>query len=118
MAQSPTVRIILDAMGGDFAPQNEVLGAIAAMEHFKTNNINAEVAFVGREKDIRSALAQHGASGADFPIIHADDVVTMEDEPAVAFRKKRGSSLYIGLQQHAEGYAQAFVSAGNTGAVM
>ncbi len=118
MAQSPTVRIILDAMGGDFAPQNEVLGAIAAMEHFKANNINAEVAFVGRENDIRSALVQHGASATDFPIIHADDVVTMEDEPAVAFRKKRGSSLYIGLQQHAQGYAQAFVSAGNTGAVM
>ncbi len=118
MAQSQQVRIILDAMGGDFAPHNEVLGAADAVRHFQANNINAEVVFVGREPEIRAALTKHGLAGMNFSIIHADEIVTMEDEPAVAFRKKRNSSLYIGLQKHKEGNAEAFVSAGNTGAVM
>jgi phosphate acyltransferase len=116
MAQA--TRIILDAMGGDFAPNNEVLGAADAIRHFKENGINAQVIFVGREADIRASLTKHSVAEADFTIIHADEIVTMEDEPTVVFRKKRNSSLYIGLQYHKEGKAEAFVSAGNTGAVM
>jgi glycerol-3-phosphate acyltransferase PlsX len=118
MEQSQHIRIILDAMGGDFAPHNEVLGARDAMQHFKANDINAEIILVGKEPEIRAALSKHSATDFNFSIIHADEVVTMEDEPAIAFRKKRNSSLYIGLQHHKEGKAEAFVSAGNTGAVM
>ena len=118
MAQSQQIRIILDAMGGDFAPHNEILGAADALRYFRANSVNAEIVFVGREPDIRAALTKHDLTDMNFSIIHADEIVTMEDEPAVAFRKKRNSSLYIGLQQHKEGNAEAFVSAGNTGAVM
>ncbi|TAE30120.1 MAG: phosphate acyltransferase PlsX [Candidatus Kapaibacterium sp.] len=117
VSSQPT-RIVLDAMGGDFAPHNEILGAKDAMQYFRENGINAEVILIGNEPEIRAALAKHGAENLNFTVLHADEVVTMEDEPAVAFRKKRNSSLYLGLQHHKEGKAEAFVSAGNTGAVM
>ncbi len=119
---SNVIRIALDAMGGDFAPQNEVQGAIAALKHFRHVGANVEIVFVGKEKDIRSALAQQDtgqeSSGVNYSIVHADEVVTMDDDPTQAFRKKRNSSLFQGIQQHANGYVNAFVSAGNTGAVM
>jgi phosphate acyltransferase len=117
-SSSRRIRIVVDAMGGDFAPHNEVLGAIEAQKHFATTGSPSEIVLIGREKEIRSALAQHKAVGSDFSIIHADEVVTMEDDPTSAFRKKKHSSLVLGVQHHEKGHAEAFVSAGNTGAVM
>jgi glycerol-3-phosphate acyltransferase PlsX len=118
MPQPQTIRIILDAMGGDFAPNNEVLGAMEAMRRLKASGVPAEITLVGKEAEIREAIQRHNAEQYNFPVVNADEVVTMDDEPSAAFRKKRNSSLYIGLQRHKDGAADAFVSAGNTGAVM
>ncbi len=112
-----TYRIALDAMGGDFAPGNEILGAIKAFES-KLGGFNAEVIFVGNEEKIKKVLTQYDTSLLNYSIAHAPDVVTMHDEPSSALKKKRTSSLYKGVELVAESYADAFVSAGNTGAVL
>jgi glycerol-3-phosphate acyltransferase PlsX len=117
MAEQP-IRIVLDAMGGDFAPHNEVAGAIAALSHFAAQKSSVEVVLFGREAEVKAALEKHNATGLPIRIVHADDVVTMDDDPATVHRKKRNSSLFQGIQYQADGNAEAFVSAGNTGAVM
>lgn len=112
-------------MGGDFAPHNEVAGAVAALRHFARVGANVEIIpeiiLFGREADINAALAKQNTSGLPanaLTVVHCDDVVTMEDDPATVTRRRRGSSLFMGVQAHADGKADAFVSAGNTGAVM
>ncbi len=103
-------------MGGDFAPANEVEGAVEAMRSLDSSHF--ELVFVGREKDIKTELAKHDTSDLNYSIVHAPDVVSMKDDPAMAFKKKRQSSLFQGIDLHANSYVDAFVSAGNTGAVM
>ncbi len=112
-----SVRIALDAMGGDFAPENEILGAI---EVFNSGNIPAEleIVFVGDEHKIKKCLAANDTSRMKYSIVHADDVVTMKDDPTEVIKTKKKSSLYIGAELHAKGGADAFVSAGNTGAML
>ncbi|NBO72056.1 phosphate acyltransferase, partial [bacterium] len=112
------IRIAIDVMGGDFAPLNEIQGAILASEKFKEQSIDVEFIFVGKEDDI-----QHAMKGLSFPhlryrIQHANDIVTMHDDPTSVLKTKRESSLFMGIDMHARGNAEAFVSAGNTGAVM
>ena len=102
-------------MGGDFAPVNEILGAILAAESFSAG---VEIVFVGREQTIREHLSRHRTGALTYSIHHAEDVVTMEDEPASVIKKKRNSSLYQGIELQRNGKVDAFVSAGNTGAVM
>ncbi|MES2765687.1 MAG: phosphate acyltransferase PlsX [Bacteroidota bacterium] len=109
------LRIAIDAMGGDFAPLNEIKGAISAAALFKTP---VEIVFIGRETEIKEVLKGQDAKGMKYSIIHADDVVTMDDEPSSVVKKKRNSSLYIGVDLHKKGEVDAFVSGGNTGAVM
>ncbi len=111
------VRIALDAMGGDFAPQNEIQGAIAAAKLI-SRSTPIEIIFIGKEKQLRPALGQFDTTGLNYSIVNADDVVTMNDEPSSVVKRKRNSSLYRGVELHANGYADAFVSAGNTGAIM
>jgi phosphate acyltransferase len=113
---SKVLRIALDAMGGDFAPVNEVHGAIKACEDFFVDK-NVEIVLVGDENKIQSALKQFDHSKLNYSIVHADEVITMDDDPTAAVRKKN-SSLYKGLELHSQGYVDAFVSAGNTGAVL
>ena len=114
--KNKSYRVALDAMGGDFAPINEVAGAIEAAKNFNGNNL--EVIFVGKENKIKSALSQFDDTALNYSIVNADEVITMDDDPTVAIKKKKGSSLYKGLEMHANGYADAFVSAGNTGAML
>lgn len=111
------LRIAIDAMGGDFAPTNEIEGAILAANHFR-NLTPVEFVFVGREDDIKKALARHDLTLLQYSIVHTDDVITMDDEPALAFRTKKNSSLIKGIELHRNGDVDAFISAGNTGAVM
>lgn len=110
------IRIALDAMGGDFAPVNEVQGALKAYEDFFTGK-NIEIVFVGDEKKINVTLQQFDLSKLNYSIVHADEVITMHDDPTAAVRKKN-TSMYKGLELISHGYADAFVSAGNTGAVL
>jgi glycerol-3-phosphate acyltransferase PlsX len=110
-------KIALDVMGGDFAPINEIQGAVEACQNIQSN-IDLEITFVGKEKKILSALKQFETNKLNYNIVNADEVITMSDDPTTAFKKKKNSSLYKGVELHANGYVDAFVSAGNTGAML
>ena len=107
------MKIILDAMGGDNAPLAPVVGALQANREF-----GAQITLVGRGQEILEVLRSQGI--ADLPegmeIANADEVVDMHDDPANVIRKKKNSSMVIGLRMLAEGDGHAFVSAGSTGA--
>lgn len=109
------MKIILDAMGGDHAPEAPVLGAIEAVKAFPV-----EIVLVGRGEAILEVMSSHGIS--DLPdgveIANADDVVDMHDDPAAVIHKRKNSSMVIGLKMLAEGKGDAFVSAGSTGALL
>ena len=109
------MRIILDAMGGDHAPEAPVMGALQAAKDF-----GAQIILVGKGPEILDVMKKNGIE--DLPngiqIAHADDVVDMHDDPADAVRKKKNSSMMLGLRMLAEGEGDAFVSAGSTGALL
>lgn len=109
------MKIILDAMGGDNAPEAAVLGAIDAAKKF-----GAEITLVGRAEAILEVMGRHGI--ADLPegveIMGADDVVDMHDDPASIIHKRKNSSMVVGLKLLADGKGDAFVSAGSTGALL
>ncbi len=107
------MNIAVDAMGGDHAPREIVRGAVQA---FRENGFS--LILVGQEPRIREELAAAGASGDDIRVVHASEVVEMCDVPGVALKKKKDSSIRVGINLVAEGKADAFVSAGNSGAVM
>lgn len=106
-----TVRIAVDAMGGDHAPREIVKGALLAVaEH------PVEVILVGKEEVIRRELAELDSKHANIEIVDAREVVEMDDTALAPLRKKRNSSIRVAANLVAEGKAGAFVSAGNTGA--
>jgi len=105
------VRIALDAMGGDHAPSEVVKGALLAAAEFPL-----EIILVGQEDVIRKELAAAGPTPRNIDIFDAREVVTMEDTALAPLRRKRNSSVRVCANLVAEGRAQAFVSAGNTGA--
>lgn len=107
-----TIRIALDAMGGDHAPLAEVLGAVEARRRF-----GVETVLVGDEARLRAQLEKAGAPGL-LPIVHAEEVVAMDDPPMTPIRKKRRSSLRVAADLVRAGEAHALVTAGNTGAAM
>jgi phosphate acyltransferase len=107
------VRVALDAMGGDNAPGEVVLGAIRAAREYSMG-----VYLVGREEAIRAELAKYDTSGLDLPIIHTDEVIEMDEHPAAAVRKKKNASMTLALQLVRDGSALGAVSAGNSGAMM
>ena len=113
---SKVLRIAIDAMGGDFAPDNEVQGAMLAYKEFFIND-NIEMVLVGDERKIQASLEKLDYSKFNYSIVHADEIITMEDDPTASIRKKN-SSLYKGLELHSKGMVDAFISAGNTGAVL
>ena len=116
-------RIALDAMGGDHAPQATVAGALlAAAELDPTHSITlvGQAARIEQTLDTllhgeHAALAEHRAR---LHVVDAPDVIDMAEKPTAAIRGKPNSSMMVGLRLHAEGQADAFVSAGNTGAQM
>lgn len=112
------IRIAIDVMGGDFAPLNEIQGAILASEKFKQLGLNIEFVFVGKESEIKKAMETLSFPHLVYSIVNADEIVTMHDDPTAVIKSKRNSSLFMGIDIHARGNADAFVSAGNTGAVM
>ncbi|MBU1298739.1 MAG: phosphate acyltransferase PlsX [Bacteroidetes bacterium] len=102
-------------MGGDFAPQNIVAGALDALRHASNR---FDIILVGREDEIKKELEKHSINGLRFSIVNATEVVGMDESPTVALKQKKDSSITVGLTLHKEGKADAFISAGNTGAVM
>ncbi len=106
------MRIAVDAMGGDHAPEHPVAGAILA-----ARELGADVVLVGQEDRIREVLRRHPAP-SNVSIVHADEVIEMDEAPAAALRRKRNSSIHVAAKLLRDGEVQGFVSAGNTGAVM
>lgn len=107
-------RIVVDAMGGDFAPLNEVVGAIQAYNQ----NKDFDLYLIGKEKEIKEVITSQNLNFSSGSIIHTDEVVEMGDSPATALKSKQNSSLVVGAKLVSEGKADAFVSAGNTGAMV
>ena len=109
------MKIILDAMGGDHAPEAPVLGAVEAAK-----NYGIKVTLVGRGEEILSALGKAGIDNLPegVEIANADDVVDMHDDPASIIHKRKNSSMVVGLKMLSDGQGDAFVSAGSTGALL
>src|SRR5690349_14135569 len=106
--------IALDAMGSDRAPKPEVDGAILAARQY-----GVRVLLVGREAQLRPELDRHlNAANLPIEIVHASEVIRMDEKAAQAVRSKRDSSMRVGLRLVREGRAAGFVTAGNTGAAM
>jgi glycerol-3-phosphate acyltransferase PlsX len=107
------VRIAVDAMGGDHAPQVNVDGAVAAFREF-----GIETILVGRSAELSHLLEDAGFSGTGIEVVDAPDVVTMHDPATAAIRGKRNSSIRVAANCVRDGRAAGLVSAGHTGAAM
>lgn len=107
------MRIVLDAMGGDHAPQELVKGAVLAARAY-----GCTVALVGPQARVAAELARYNTQDLDLPIIDAPDVIAMDEHPAQAVRRKTQSTHVVGLRLVRDGQADAFVSAGHSGATM
>nr|HPI74691.1 phosphate--acyl-ACP acyltransferase [bacterium] len=110
------VKIALDAMGGDNAPHDVVHGGIEAARLSKSR---FEVVLVGEEQVIRKEMARHFRIH-DLPIsvVHASETIQMDEEPVIAVKQKKDSSMAVAMALQKKGKVAAVVSAGNTGALM
>ncbi|MGH7523123.1 MAG: phosphate acyltransferase PlsX [Gemmatimonadales bacterium] len=107
------IRIALDAMGGDGAPASELDGAVLALREFP----DIQLVVVGREDVLNAHLARHSDIDPErLSVVHAPDVIGMDERPLAAVRKKPRSSLVVSMELQRTGAVDAFVSAGNTGA--
>jgi glycerol-3-phosphate acyltransferase PlsX len=107
------MRIAVDGMGGDRAPSAIVDGAVEAAREF-----NYELIIVGDKTTLKRELSRHRRCPENIIVEHASEVVGMDEPPAVSVRKKRHSSIAVGIELIKRGEADAFISAGNTGAVV
>lgn len=108
------MNIAVDAMGGDKAPLINIMGAIEAVKQ----KSDLHVFLTGREEEIKNCFSQLNSSHEDFTIVHAPQVIESHEKPSDAFRKKKESSIAVGLNLLKEKKVDGFVSAGNTGAVV
>lgn len=107
-------KIAIDAMGGDFAPEEIVAGAIKA-----SAELDIDVLLVGDEQQINSLVKKHGGKDSShIKIIHAEDVITMKEEPLVGIRRKPKASINVAMNLVKQKEADAVVSAGHSGAAM
>ncbi len=104
------MKIAIDAMGGDHAPKEIVLGALKAIDTYS----DVEITLVGDENKINQYVKDRNR----ISIIHTDEVITGTDEPVRAVRRKKNASMVLAAKEVAEGRADACISAGNTGALM
>jgi len=109
------MRIGIDIMGGDFAPEAAVLGAILAHKELSENE---RLVLIGDQVKIREILKRENVSSDNFDIVHASEVIEMGDHPAKAFSRKQDSSITVGFHLLASGNIDGFASAGNTGAML
>ncbi|MBQ6442432.1 MAG: phosphate acyltransferase PlsX [Lachnospiraceae bacterium] len=109
-----TVRVVLDAMGGDNAPGEIVKGAVDAVKE----DSGVHVLLVGQEEKIQAALASLDYPKEQITVVNATEVIEMAEPPVAAIRKKKDSSIVVGMKLVKEQQADAFVSAGSTGAVL
>jgi phosphate acyltransferase len=107
------VKIVLDAMGGDKGLGTIVDGALLA-----ARELGVHIVLVGRQPEIESELKKRATADVQVSIVHASQVIEMDDEPGAAVYAKRDSSMVVGMQLVKRGEASAFVSAGNSGGVL
>jgi len=107
------MKIVIDAMGSDSAPAVEIEGAIMAVEEF-----GYDLVLVGDERPVNEELAKRGFSGSKISVIHAPEKIGMQEPAALSVRRKRRSSIVVGMELLKRDEADGFVSAGNTGAVV
>jgi glycerol-3-phosphate acyltransferase PlsX len=107
------VRVAIDAMGGDYAPDAIVAGAVTAAQ-----SLGVEILLVGQGAKIGPLLQQYRAQHLPIDVVEAPDVIEMHEAPVMALRRKRRASVVVALEQVRDGRADAAVSAGNTGAAM
>ena len=105
------LKIIIDAMGGDNAPEEIVRGAVRAYRE-----LGVAITLVGREEEVRACLKNEGCE--DLEVVDARDVITMEDDPSTATRRKKDASMTVALNLLKDGKGDAVVSAGSTGALL
>src|SRR5690554_5424540 len=106
--------IAVDAAGGDFYPENPVKGAIDATEE----DSNIEILLVGPESLIKKELDAHSYDADRIRILDAPEIIGMDESPSTAVKSKPNSSIPVGIGAHKKGACSAFVSAGNTGALL
>ena len=109
------IRIGIDAMGGDFAPENVILGVIDAYLHIDSDT---KIFLIGDQEKIAEVCRHYGLDSGNFVIVHASQEVGMGEHPVRAYMNKPDSSLNVGFQKLLEGEIDAFASAGNTGAML
>jgi len=109
------MKIGVDAMGGDYAPEAVVLGAILAQKQLSADQ---RIVLFGDEKQIVSLLKRENANPDDFDIVHSSEVIDMCENPAKAFTKKQDSSISNGFKALATKQIDGFASAGSTGAML
>ena len=117
MGDGDNLRVAIDAMGGDYAPREIVAGALDAIREIE----DLEIILVGREDDIRRCIDQEDGQGVDLKrvtIMHTDEVIDNNEDPGLAIRRKKESSMVMALELARSGEADAVISAGNTGALM
>ena len=111
---SENIKVVVDAMGGDNAPEVTVEGAVEALK--VSDKIS--IILTGRTEDIKKALQKYSYDESRISIVQADDVIGFDEPPVMAIRKKKNSSIVVGLNLVKRGEADAFVSAGSTGAIL
>ena len=109
------MNIALDMMGGDFAPLEAVKGAA---EYLTNATADIHLTLIGDEEQIKEHLANYPIAAEKFTIVHASEVIEMKEHPTKALKEKQQSSIAIGFHLLASGKTDAFISAGNTGAMM
>lgn len=107
------MKIIIDAMSGDNAPEAIVSGCVLAAREF-----GEEYVLVGKEDIVKDLLAKENAADLPISVVNADDVIDMHDDPATAVRRKKNASMSVALQMLRDGKGDAMISAGNTGALL
>lgn len=109
------MRIGIDILGGDFAPEANLDGVVMALSELPNDVI---IVLIGNEKEIESKIKDVNFDHSRVEIIHADENITMHDHPTTVIRQKQNSSISIGLSNLAKGELDAFASTGNTGAML
>lgn len=109
------MRIGLDVMGGDFAPDAIIEGAVDSLQHL---SVNEKLVLIGDESSIYRKLSEMQVEPSLFEIVHTSQVIEMADHPAKAFSQKKDSSIAVGYGMLKSGDLGGFCSAGNTGAML
>jgi len=107
--------IAIDMMGGDFAPLEAVKGVL---QYLSQESSDTHLALIGDQSALQQLLGEHNVPSGRFKVIHAEQVIGMHEHPTKALKEKQQSSIAIGFQLLATGKADAFISAGNTGAML